>query len=566
MERQWVALVGPELEENLGLRYLASALALAGFQSRILVYSAPDDFSRVLQAIVNAPRRPFLVALSLAVQFRAMEFLALATALREKGYAGHLTAGGHFGTFMAPQILADFPELDSICRHEAEEIIVELARALESGSPLAEVRGLASRTPQGEPLVSPFRAPPDLSTVPWPDRRGEPQSCLGHRIATLVSSRGCYANCAFCCIAAWHEQTLPGKRYRARPLSDVAKEMAWLHHDHQVDIFIFHDDNFFVLDREESLARIVELSSHLREEGVGRFATVVKARPTDVHPEVLRAMQEQLGCVRVFLGVETHATRGLRTLRRGVKQPRNQAALELLESLGLYVCFNMLIFDPDTTRADLETNLAFMEEHADTPFNFGRAELYAGTPLLERMLEEGRCRGDYLGWDYSLASPEIQQVFDIAMQCFFERNFAAGAMANRLMGTRFDVEVCRFFHPDVYRAEWLSRAQQLSHTLALDSISGLRAIMEFVGRRAAGASSEEFADELSRRLRATEQSVRAAATALEQEVQTATGRRCVHYRPVPRPELSEEDMFPVFGRALSRGPQGEPRDGEETFF
>jgi octaprenyl-diphosphate synthase len=43
-------------------------------------------------------------------------------------------------------------------------------------------------------------------------RRGEPAACFGHRIAPLVGSRGCYANCTFCCIAAWHEQSLPGKR------------------------------------------------------------------------------------------------------------------------------------------------------------------------------------------------------------------------------------------------------------------------------------------------------------------------------------------------------------------
>ena len=43
---------------------------------------------------------------------------------------------------------------------------------------------------------------PDLAKLPRPDRRGEPAASFGQDIAPLVSSRGCYANCSFCCIAA----------------------------------------------------------------------------------------------------------------------------------------------------------------------------------------------------------------------------------------------------------------------------------------------------------------------------------------------------------------------------
>jgi anaerobic magnesium-protoporphyrin IX monomethyl ester cyclase len=54
----WVALVGPELEENLSLRYLAASLAAAGFESRILAYNSDADFAPVLTAITAAPEPP----------------------------------------------------------------------------------------------------------------------------------------------------------------------------------------------------------------------------------------------------------------------------------------------------------------------------------------------------------------------------------------------------------------------------------------------------------------------------------------------------------------------------
>lgn len=514
----WLALVGPEIEENLSLRHLASALARAGFDSEILPFNRKEDLPAVLEAILARPEPPLAVALSLAFQWRALDFLALALGLRDRGYRGHLTAGGHFGTFAASDLLRDFPQLDSLCRHEAEELIVELASALRDRAPIAGIRGLATRDSAGAVVLAPLRSPPDLAALPWPDRRGEPASCLGHGIAAMVSSRGCYARCAFCCIAAWHEQTLPGKRFRLRPVDDVAREMAWLQAEKGRDVFIFHDDNFFLPRPQDSLERIHALAGELDRLGMRRFATVVKARPNDVTEEVFRAMRDRLGCIRVFLGVESDSDQGLLTLGRKVASEQNHAALKVLTDLGLYVCFNLLVFDPDTTLESLEANLAFMEDFGDNPFNFGRVELYAGTPLLERMQRERRCTGDWLGWDYRLANPEIQRTFELALEAFFERNFSARSLANQLMGTRFDAEAARHFHPERYRPEWVGTAKDLNRRLSRDSVAGLREIVGFVRERGPSAPAAGWVANLSRRLRGTERTIAAEAAALERAV------------------------------------------------
>jgi radical SAM superfamily enzyme YgiQ (UPF0313 family) len=527
-QRAWVALVGPEVEDNLGLRYLASALVEAGFDVEILPFNSQEDLPPVLEAILAARPAPVLVGVSLAFQWRALDVLALVVALGERGFAGHVTAGGHFGSLSRDELLRDFAELDSICCYEAEQTIVALARALVSGSPLDDVGGLAFRASDGSIEVPPIDGSPPLGELAWPDRRGEPTSCLGHGIAPLVASRGCYANCAFCCIAAWHKQAPPAERVRMRPVDDVAREMAWLQRDHGIDLFVFHDDDFFLPVRARSIERIEALGAALRAESVGPIGTVVKARPNDLDDEVLGAMKRELGLIRLFLGVETDATQGLRTLRRGVRQQQNHEAMARLAAHGVYVCFNLLVFDPDTTVEDLETNLQFMTRYADCPYNFGRVELYAGTPLLGRMQVEGRCRGDYLGWDYRLADEVMQRVFELFIRCFRPRNFAKGALANRLMGTRFDAEVCRRFHGDRYQARWLERSKELSRTLSLDSVSGLREIVAFAGQQETAQAARRFVAELSGRLRQTERDVLGGATALEGEIQGAVGARCRH--------------------------------------
>ena len=67
--------------------------------------------------------RSELVGLSMVFTARAAEFLALAERLRAQGYGGHVTAGGHFATFHAGEILRDCSALDSIVHGEGEEVM-----------------------------------------------------------------------------------------------------------------------------------------------------------------------------------------------------------------------------------------------------------------------------------------------------------------------------------------------------------------------------------------------------------------------------------------------------------
>jgi anaerobic magnesium-protoporphyrin IX monomethyl ester cyclase len=521
---EWIALVGPELEENLSLRYLAASLIEAGFESRIVVFNGADDFPAAIAAISEADEPPLLVGVSLAFQWRAPDFLGLVVGLRNTGYRGHITVGGHFATFAAEDLLRDFPELDSVCRQEAESTLVALCRHLSDDRPWRDIPCVVSRGEDGRAQFAPMPEVPDLARLPRPVR-GEPARCFEHGIAPLVSSRGCYANCTFCCIAAWHEQTLPGKRYRLREPADVAAEMALMRREQGIDIFVFHDDNFFIPNHGKSLARLHALADAIEAEGLRDFATVVKARPGDVHPEVFRVLVERLGCIRCYVGIETDADQGLITLRRWGKSSQNHRAIDVAKSLGLFVCFNILMFDPDTTLASVRKNLDFIEYASDFPFNFGRVELYAGTPLLARMQAEGRCRGDYLQWDYDLSAGDIQRFYDLAMACFLPRNFGEDALANTIQGMRFDLEIVRRFHGEVHDGRLYEAGRALSRRLALDSVETLRALLGHVEHGETGARGDrEIVARLSARARALEADVRKEMLDIAGSLQARVGR------------------------------------------
>jgi anaerobic magnesium-protoporphyrin IX monomethyl ester cyclase len=516
---------GPEVEENLSLRYLASSLARAGYYSEIVPFSGEHELESALAAILDAAEPPELVGLSLASHGKAADTLVLARELRARGYAGHVTAGGHFATFTCTELLRDFAELDTIVRNEGEQTIVSLVRALEDGRSLTSIPGLAFRSAGGEVVLTALPSQPDLATLPRPDRRGEPAVCFEHRIAPLVSSRGCSSNGTFSCNAASHEQTSPTKCYRAREPDDVAAEMVEMQRERDIEIFVFHDDNFFAPGKRRNLERFHALADALERRGIGKFATVIKARPTDVDLEVFTVLRERLKAIRVDVTIQTDSEQGLKALRRWTRPKQNQRAIDVVRQLDLYCCFNLLAFDPDTTLDSLDIHLDLMRHACDFPVNVGRVELYAGAPLLARMQAEGRAHGDYLHWDYDVHDPDVERVCSLAMAAFRDRNFGADALSNRIMRTRFDMEVCRHFHRERHDPRWRAEGIALSRALGEDSVRALAWIVEHVRSAAPGPRDARLVAELASVMRAAEARLSEGAADLAARVTRALGGR-----------------------------------------
>ncbi len=187
-----VLLVGPDLEENLSLRYLAASLRAGGHQATIARFETMDDF----HGVIAQARAADLIGLSLCYQVRAAEFLCLARTLKEQAPSRLVVAGGHYASCAARELLEHHSELDVIVVHEAERTLVELADLGELGAErLRTVQGLVYR--EGAELVA---TPPreilrDLDTLPWPDRSGPARLLAGVPSAYMMGSRGCLGAC-----------------------------------------------------------------------------------------------------------------------------------------------------------------------------------------------------------------------------------------------------------------------------------------------------------------------------------------------------------------------------------
>jgi len=467
------ALIGPELEENLGLRYLHASLARAGHHARIFDFHSEEQIPEVASAVMDYG--PDVVGLSMVFTGRARQYLELAAELRRRGYEGHVTSGGHFASFHANDLIADYPALDSIVHGDGEEAIVDLVEHLDS---LETVDGLTYRTGAGPESTPPRRNPDDLDLRAWPTRPERLHTYLGMPIVNMLGSRGCYGNCNYCSIYAWFKQS-KGKRLRQRSVEAIAAEVASLYHERGVRIFNFHDDNFFLADRDRNLERFTALKSSLDDLGVGRIALQVKARPDSVDTEAFSLLKD-LGLFRVFLGVESNAAAGLKTLGRRTRREQNHEAIAILRDLGVHTTFNLLLFDPETVLSDLQENIDFMNTYADMPLNFGRVEVYSGTPLERSLRLQGRLLGTYLGYTYRIADARVQRAFEMYRRIFLPRNFRARGTSVLAMRVDYYHHLLGHFLPHRASASLDRRVKRLITSVNRNSAEILAEIHDFV--------------------------------------------------------------------------------------
>jgi radical SAM superfamily enzyme YgiQ (UPF0313 family) len=435
-----VALVGPDQEENLSLRYLLSALKAAGHEAVLAQFDTAEDFQKVVAVAKGAD----LVGLSMCYQVRAREFLAAALKAERPGRP--VVAGGHYASCAAKDLLALHPELDAILVGEGERALVELAALEEfSAKDFATIPGLVFR--EGDEVVSvpPRPAVEELDTLTWPDRTGPARLMSGVPTAYLMGSRGCLSACDYCCISALH-RLAPGKRFRQRSVSDIAGEMADLYHHRGVRQFIFHDDNFLVPDKAANLERIDALDRAIRGHRMRRLGLALKCRPGDVDRDVFLRLRE-MGLIRVFLGIESGSAAGLRSIGRHRQAVEDEhRALDICHDLGISVQYTIILFHPEASLASMREDLAFVRRHAHFPMSYCRAEIYSGTPLEARMIQAGRSYGDYLGRAYNYSDPLAALAWEASSDLLLERCFTQTNIQGRIIRLDHQVAVLRHFY------------------------------------------------------------------------------------------------------------------------
>lgn len=138
------------------------------------------------------------------------------------------------------------------------------------------------------------------------------------------------------------------------------------------------------------------------------------------------------------------------------------------------------MFEPDTVLDDILINLRFIERHLDNPFNFCRAEAYAGTGLEAELLPEGRLLGDHFGFDYRLSDPYCEAFHQIANYAFFDRNFSDNGLHYFNMQVDFYFQLLRRFYADTITQTMRASVRNFIKRTNPDTYEHLCEIYDFV--------------------------------------------------------------------------------------
>lgn len=482
-----LVLVGADFEENLGMCMIAAAAESRGHRTLVVPFQRADDRPQVVAEVLAA--RPEVVGLATQFQHRGTDFLALARDLRRAGFCGHITAGGQFATMAHQPILSGRYGVDSVVLYEGDHTIGELLDALASGRSLDDVAGLAlpdrkcgARRTAARPLVA------SLDSLPLAHRYRQHSRQLGVPFIPVSGGRGCWAACSFCSITTVsrdaREHGVAGHRFRLRTPEDVGLEMAMLAQAVGGSaIFCFHDENFLLPRPADSLARISAMRRVLDQQGVARAGFVGKCRPDTVTRELARELA-RLGVMRMYVGVENASPSGALHLNRKTDVASMGSALDAFADAGIFACYNLLIFEPEITLADVAQNIAFMRARPATPVNFCRAEPYLGTPMYRRLQGQGKMRGGFLGWDYRIDDDRAELMFRMAASSFRERNFGADGVANRYMSLGYSAKILEHFYEDASGkvASLMERAQEITRSITLETAELLEEMLELAER------------------------------------------------------------------------------------
>ena len=354
--------------EPLGLERVATALGAAGHDVRLLDLQIfrHRDYVHELDAF-----RPEAVGFSLNYLANVPEVLDLARETKRRLPRCFVFAGGHSGSFIAPEVLEHARgAVDCVVRGEGEVIAPRVLEALFDPK-LETLPGVVTRHGAGPaPTLT-----DDLD-------RFQPARHLTRRrrkyfigvldpCASAEFTRGCPWDCSFC--SAW---TFYGRSYRKTSPEAAAEDLARVE---EPNVFLVDDVAFVQPEHGYAIGRELERRGIRKEYYLEtRCDVLVKNR------EVF-AYWKRLGLHYMFLGLEALDEEGLRLHRKRVTPNENLRALEIARELDLTVAVN-IIAEPDWD----ERRFAIVREWALTVPEIVHLTVATPYPGTETWLTESR--------------------------------------------------------------------------------------------------------------------------------------------------------------------------------
>ena len=261
---------------------------------------------------------------------------------------GHAPIGGFglFPTLSHQRLLQYAPGLDFILVGEYEATLTDLLNSCGKNGFDRALPGIALR----ESLFVPRPLISDLAGLSIPDDVGA--NC-GYSSMNIAASRGCHGDCSFCFIHRYYGCSLR----RTRSLVSLEQELSTRLSRRSIDSLYFIDPSFIGQGTTER-ERVVAISQLAH--GLG-LPFGFETRVDSINPQLLAILANN-GANAVFLGIESGCDAVLQRIGKRISKQQVIKAVKTVQGSGMQLTIGFIMFEPDTTLAELDESYTFLEE------------------------------------------------------------------------------------------------------------------------------------------------------------------------------------------------------------
>ncbi|MBI3090385.1 MAG: radical SAM protein [Candidatus Tectomicrobia bacterium] len=430
----------------LYLTYAAALLEQHGFEVSI-IDAAERNYSHAETVERIARLSPRLVVTEIAEPSRLTDLQTVA-ALRAATGAHQTLIGPHATAFAMP-LVQESAAIDSICRGEYYETLLDLACTLDRAAPLAAVRGLTYRQ-DGQPRSTPDRPLlKEIDKLPWPARHllDPHRYLMGHYTykpqLLMMTSIGCPYQCIFC---IWPKVLYDSGKVRYRHADDVAAEVEEVVQRWGAREIYFDDDCFNLSER-----RVLEVCDAILRRGV-IVPWITEMRCDRVSERMLERMRAA-GCIKILYGVESGNQEILDNAKKGITLEQVRRTFKLTRQAGIRTHATFMLGLPGETPQTIEATISFAKELEPDTIQCSIALPYTGTEFYDLARANGTLKVDsWLDFDGELCGAVeyagLSKEYIRGSVNRFYRTFylRPGHLGRRILSIRTWSDIERFWH------------------------------------------------------------------------------------------------------------------------
>lgn len=371
----------------IGPGYISAALKQAGIATFCIDLNFyPDPLSKLDQMIVD----------------NDIQLLGIGGLSREYWRIKHIFEHvreryPHIRTVLGGGIISSEPELiftdlgvDFGVLGEGDVTVVELVRALESGSDLKQVDGIIFND-NGRPFITRERAViEDLDSLPLPDYDSfeldkylDFQKCLDFsfikdddpRALPIVASRSCPHTCTFC----YH--TVP--KYRQVSLDRLFADISYVVPKYRINYLFIYDDLFASSKNND---RLVEFCRRIKPFKLKWYCQLRVDSKLD--EQVVKEMKES-GCESIGLGIEHVHEEVLKSMNKHITRAQIDRTLPMVYDAKIGLAPNILIGDVGETRETIDACYEWYRNNQKYQLSVVEVIPYPGTQLYKTAIARG---------------------------------------------------------------------------------------------------------------------------------------------------------------------------------